>query len=128
MGVANRKDQKMVGSEVASLVVPYSPEHRVLSLNEVLLRDLATLSGGAAPTQAGQAFTQNRRKMRVWVEAWPYLLGLALLLFLPDVAIRRLQLRGWFGRTPTGPRGPSPTATEPSAAPAARFGARMRRR
>jgi hypothetical protein len=66
--------------------------------------------------------------MRVWVEAWPYLLGLALLLFLPDVAIRRLQLRGWFGRTPAGPRGPSPKVTEPSAAPAARFGARMRRR
>jgi Mg-chelatase subunit ChlD len=128
VGVAERKDQKMVGSEVASLVVPYSPEHRALSLNEGLLRDLVTLSGGAAPTQAGQAFTQNRRKMRVWVEAWPYLLGLALLLFLPDVAIRRLQLRGWFGRTPAGPRGPSPTATEPSAAPAARFGARLRRR
>jgi len=128
VGVAERKDQKMVGSEVASLVVPYSPEHRALSLNEGLLRDLVTLSGGTAPTQAGQAFTQNRRKMRVWVEAWPYLLGLALLLFLPDVAIRRLQLRGWFGRTPAGPRGPSPTATGPSAAPAARFGARMRRR
>jgi Mg-chelatase subunit ChlD len=127
VGVANRKDQKMVGSEVASLVVPYSPEHRALSLNEALLRDLTTLSGGAAPTQAGQAFTQNRRKMRVWVEAWPYLLGLALLLFLPDVAIRRLQLRGWFGRTPAGPRGPSPTPPGPSAAPAARFGARMRR-
>jgi len=127
VGVAERKDQKMVGSEVASLVVPYSPEHRALALNEALLRDLTTISGGAAPTQADQAFTQNRRKMRVWIEAWPYLLGLALLLFLPDVAIRRLQLRGWFGRGAPPPGGLAPLGAGPSVAPAARFGARMRR-
>ncbi len=127
VGVAQRKDQKMVGSEVASLVVPYSPEHRALALNEAVLRDVATISGGAAPTQAGQVFTQDRRKMRVWVEAWPYLLGLALLLFLPDVAIRRLQLRGWFGRG-TPPSVGAPTAgAGPSVPPAARIGARMRR-
>jgi Mg-chelatase subunit ChlD len=127
VGVAERKDQKMVGSEVGSLVVPYSPEHRALALNEGLLRDLTTISGGAAPTQAGQAFTQSRRKMRVWVEAWPYLLGLALLLFLPDVAIRRLQLRGWFGRGTPPSAGPASASLGPSVPPAARFGARMRR-
>ncbi|MBI2163689.1 MAG: VWA domain-containing protein [candidate division NC10 bacterium] len=136
VGVAERKDQKMVGSEVASLVVPYSPEHRALSVNEGLLRDLATLTGGAAPSQPGQSFTQNRRKARVWVEAWPYLLGLALLLFLPDVAVRRLQLRGRLWRSLSARSGPRPTGpggaaggAEGDAAEhvAARFGGRGRR-
>ncbi|MEK7221309.1 MAG: VWA domain-containing protein, partial [candidate division NC10 bacterium] len=136
VGVAERKDQKMVGSEVASLVVPYSPEHRALSVNEGLLRDLATLSGGAAPSQPGQSFTQNRRKARGWIEAWPYLLGLALLLFLPDVAIRRLQLRGRLWRSlsarsgprPTGPGGATGGAEGDAAGHvAARFGGRGRR-
>lgn len=136
VGVAERRDQKMVGSEVASLVVPYSPEHRALSVNEPLLRDVATVTGGAAPSQPGQSFTQNRRKARVWVEAWPYLLGLALLLFLPDVAIRRLQLRGrlWrslSGRSGSRPAGPGDTTAGAEGAHAthvaARFGGRGRR-
>ncbi len=136
VGVSERKDQKMIGSEVASLVVPYSPEHRALSVNEPLLRDLVTLSGGAAPAKAQDSFAQNRRKVRVWVEAWPYLLGLALLLFLPDVAIRRLQLRRGWGRVLPGRSGSRSTPMEGAAAGSeggsagrvwARFGSRRRR-
>lgn len=133
VGVAERKEQKMVGSEVASLVIPYSPELRALSVNESLLRDVAALSGGAAPSQPGDVFTQHRRPARVWVEAWPQLLALALFLFLLDVAIRRFWLRGWaLGRTAkrdgkrpgagTGNRGGGPASPM-----AARFGNRERR-
>ena len=128
VGVAQRKDQKMVGSEVASLVVPYSPEHRALSVDEGLLRDLTTLSGGAAPAQPGENFTTHRKKVRVWIEAWPYFLALALLLFLPDVAIRRLRFRGAVGRgVPGGRAGGFPGVTDPVVAVAARFGGRGRR-
>jgi len=128
VGVAERKDQKMVGSEVASLVVPYSPEHRALSVNEGLLRDLTTLTGGAAPAKPGHSFTQNRKKARIWIEAWPYFLALALLLFLPDVAIRRLRFRGALGRGVTGGRPAAPGAAGGSTVPAAaRFGGRGRR-
>jgi hypothetical protein len=135
VGVAERKDQKMVGSEVASLVVPYSPEHRTLSTNDGLLRDLTTLSGGTAPAEPAHNFTQNRKKVRVWVEGWPYLLAMALLLFLPDVALRRLQLRLPLGRGASAragqrPSGPSSAGTGSmgSAVPAAsRFGGRGRR-
>jgi uncharacterized membrane protein len=129
IGVAERKDQKIVGSEVASLVVPYSPEHRALEVNEGLLRDLATLSGGAAPAKPGDNFTQSRERARIWVEAWPYLLALALLLFLPDVAIRRLRLRGGLGRKPrpAGSTGGSSGTIESFAPAAARFGGRGRR-
>jgi len=128
VGVAERKDQKMVGSEVASLVVPYSPEHRALSVNEGLLRDLTILSDGAAPARPGQSFTQHRKKVRVWIEAWPYFLALALLLFLPDVAIRRWRFRGAPGRGVTGRRAGESSGTAGSVVPAvARFGGRGRR-
>jgi len=135
VGVAERKDQKMVGSEVASLVVPYSPEHRALSVNESLLRELTALTRGATPSEAKESFSLNRRKVRVWIEAWPYLLGLALLLFLPDVAVRRLPLRGRLGRglfsrrgrRPAGTEGQGPGATAGPAEPvSARFGSRGR--
>lgn len=128
VGVAERREQKTVGSEVASLVVPYSPEHRALAVNGGLLHDLTIVSGGAAPAQPGQIFTQNRRQVRVWVEAWPYLLALALLLFLPDVAIRRLRRPGVRGRDVPDrrPAGPSGTAGPPAPV-ASRFGGRGRR-
>jgi hypothetical protein len=124
VGVTERKDQKLLGSEVGSLVVPYSPEHRALQPNEGLLRDVAALSAGAAPAEPGQNFTESRRTAQVRVEAWPYLLALALLLFLPDVALRRL----WFGwaraRAAAGGEGPAPP---PSVPVTGRFGTRARR-
>jgi hypothetical protein len=135
VGVSERKDRKLLGSEVASLVVPYSPEHRALTVNEGLLRDLVTVSGGAVPTAPAQVFTQNRRQARVRVEAWPYFLGLALLLFLPDIALRRFWLRG--AGTPRAssemaPRGTGWIRTGAGGAPSApmvgRFGSRGRRR
>ena len=108
---------------VASLVVPYSPEHRALAANEGLLRDLATLTGGALPTTPAQVFKEHRRQARVRVDAWPYLLGLALLLFLPDVALRRFGSRGtasggWLQASAAG------ASTVPMAE---RFGSRRRR-
>jgi hypothetical protein len=136
VGVQERHGRKTVGSEVTSLVAPYSPELRALAVNESLLHDVATLSGGGVPSRAAESFTQNRRKARVWVAAWPYLLGLALLLFLPDVAIRRLRLQGRVGRGPIGwvwprsasPRDGSPSQTAGSSSPSAvLFGARKRR-
>lgn len=133
VGVSERKDQKLLGSEVASLVVPYSPEHRALAANEGVVRDVVAVSGGTLPTAPEQAFTHNRRKAHVRVEAWPYLLGLALLLLLPDIALRRFWMRRAAGGRPsasaqagmgwlrTGPGGVSPQPV------AGRFGRRGRR-
>jgi hypothetical protein len=135
VGVSERKDQKLLGSEVASLVVPYSPEHRALAVNDGLLRDLVTISGGAMPSAPAQVFTQNRRQARVRVDAWPYLLGLALLLFLPDIALRRFWLRR--GGPPRAPREMPPSGAgwfrassggTQNSPMAGRFGSRGRRR
>jgi Ca-activated chloride channel family protein len=135
VGVSERKDQKLLGSEVASLVVPYSPEHRALAVNDGLLRDLVTISGGAVPSAPAQVFTQNRRQARVRVDAWPYLLGLALLLFLPDIALRRFWLRR--AGPPRAPREMPPSGAgwiragsggTQNSPMAGRFGSRGRRR
>jgi hypothetical protein len=105
-----------------------------LAVNEGLIRDVVTLSGGALPTAPEQIFTQNRRQARVRVEAWPYLLGLALLIFLPDIALRRFRFSG-AARPPAGSTTPTRMSwfrTGPDAAsthqPAGRFGSRARRR
>jgi hypothetical protein len=130
VGVSERKDQKLLGSEVASLVVPYSPEHRALAVNEGLLRDLVTISGGALPTTPAQVFSEKRRSARIRVDAWPYLLGLALLLFLPDIALRRFRVRGMPGLRGSGGSGRFRAGTEArSSAPVVeRFGSRGRQR
>jgi len=119
---------------VASLVVPYSPEHRALAVNEGLIRDVVTVTGGALPTAPEQAFTQNRRKAHVRVDAWPYLLGLALLLFLPDIALRRFWARGGRSRHASGGAASASAgwfragSAGPRRAVAGRFGGRGRRR
>lgn len=98
VGVAQRKDGRVVGSELGSLVVPYSPEHRQLQANEGLLQEVAAITGGAVIEDPAQAFTLHRRRGTARAPAWPWLFGAALLLFLPDVAMRRLGLAGWLGR------------------------------
>jgi Ca-activated chloride channel homolog len=124
LGISEKKDQKRLGSEVASLVVPYSPELRALAVNDRLLADLASLSGGGAPTAAEQAFTEHRRPARVRIDAWPYLLTLALLLFFPDIAIRRFLSSGRAGGRLRPAQGPAPAGGRILAA---RFGGRRRR-
>jgi Mg-chelatase subunit ChlD len=119
VGVAQRKDRRVVGSELGSLVVPYSPEHRQLQANEGLLHEVAAITGGAVMENPAQAFSLNRRRGAARAPAWPWLFAAALLLFLPDVALRRLRLAGWLGRAVgrgrtgagpgggTAPRGPT---------------------
>ena len=123
LGISESKDKKRLGSEVASLVVPYSPELKALAVNDRLLADVASLSGGVAPTAPEQTFTEHRRSARVRTDAWPYLLGLALLLFLPDIAIRRFLTGGARAgriRAASAARGGQPMV--------ARFGGRRRGR
>jgi hypothetical protein len=79
-------------------VVPYSPEHRQIQTNDNLLQEVAGITGGTVIQDPAQAFTLHRRRGTARAPAWPWLFGAALLLFLPDVAFRRLRLASWFGR------------------------------
>jgi hypothetical protein len=76
-------------------VVPYAQELRDLGVDETLLRELSELTGGGALEAPKDAFLKARRQSRIAVEIWPWLVGLAAFLLIPDVALRRLGPGGF---------------------------------
>ena len=92
VGMAQRRGERMVGSQLAGLVVPYAQEFRDLGVDERLLRELAELTGGGAVAQPKDVFLQARRRSRLAVELWPWLVGCVAVLLLPEVALRRVGL------------------------------------
>ncbi len=87
-------------SQVLSLVVPYSAEHRTLSVNERLLNDLAQRTGGAMLSDVSDSFRLNRQQGSRRVEAWPWALLLAMVTLVSDLAVRRRRI----GRGNRGPQ------------------------
>jgi uncharacterized membrane protein len=95
VGMAQRKGERVIGSQLAGLVVPYAQELRDLEVDEPLLRELAELTGGGPLEAPRDAFLKGRRQSRIAVEIWPWLVGLAAFLLIPDVALRRLGPGGF---------------------------------
>ncbi len=104
IGMAQRKGDRVVGSQLAGLVVPYAQELRDLGVDETLLRELAELTNGGPLAVPRDAFLKGRRQSRIAVEIWPWLVGLAAVLMVGDVALRRLgpgalvRFGGWLRR------------------------------
>ncbi|OLD68483.1 MAG: hypothetical protein AUF63_02870 [Candidatus Rokubacteria bacterium 13_1_20CM_70_15] len=96
VGMAQRRADRVIGSQLAGLVVPYAQELRDLGVDEALLRELAELTGGSALASPRDAFLTGRRRSRITVEVWPWLVGLVAVLLIPDIALRRLG-PGAFG-------------------------------
>lgn len=92
LGMAQRMGQKELGSQVASLVVPYAQELRELGMDELALKEYAELTGGSALSEPADAFLKGRRSFKIDQEIWPWLVGLAALLLLVDIALRRFGL------------------------------------
>ena len=80
-------------SQTAGLVVPYSPEYRTLGPNLPLLTRLTEATGGKIQPDPSRIF----RDAPSWVvgvsDLAPILLLLTALLFVADIAVRRLSLR-----------------------------------
>jgi hypothetical protein len=83
--------QALVGRP-AGFVVPYSPEYRTLRPNPDLLTQLAQATNGRILTEASLTFDHSLPAQGSPREIWPLLVGLASLLFLFDIALRRLRL------------------------------------
>jgi len=90
VGMAQRRADQMVGSQLAGLVVPYGQEFRDLGVDETFLRELSELTGGGMLSDPKDAFLQNRHKSRLSVDIWPWLVGMVAVLLIPEVALRRI--------------------------------------
>ncbi|PYM07364.1 MAG: hypothetical protein DMD82_05730 [Candidatus Rokuibacteriota bacterium] len=90
VGMSERRGGRMVGSRLAGLVVPYSPELRDLGVDETLLRQVSELTGGGALSEPRDAFLRARRQSRIAVDLWPWVVGFVALMLLPEIALRRI--------------------------------------
>jgi uncharacterized membrane protein len=86
---------QVVGSQVVGASVNYSPEFNATEPNFNLLRRIAESGGGRVldPTvPAANPFLHDRRKTFQPLDLWEFLLRLAVVLFVCDVGVRRVQL------------------------------------
>ncbi len=90
VGMAQRRADQMVGSQLAGLVVPYGQEFRDLGVDESFLRELTELTGGGLLAEPKDAFLQNRHRSRLSVDIWPWLVGMVAVLLIPEIALRRI--------------------------------------
>jgi uncharacterized membrane protein len=73
------------------LAVGYCDELRFRPTNTELLRSIARQSGGHYAPEPAAVFASSDRTVPRTVHFWPYLLAAAMLLFVANVALRRLS-------------------------------------
>lgn len=81
------------------LTISYKPEYRRLGSDTNFLSEIARVTGGQYNPETEDLFAIDKdESVPVRHALWPSLLIAALLLFILDVALRRLDLagRGWF--------------------------------
>ncbi len=80
------------------LVVGYSDELRLRTTNEDLLKSIAMSTGGTFEPDAASVFEAMASETAATATPlWPRLLIIAMILFVADVALRRLDMSNIFG-------------------------------
>ncbi|HEV8635629.1 MAG TPA: VWA domain-containing protein [Chloroflexota bacterium] len=82
----------LVAQQSTGFVTGQSAEYRQLRPNRQLLQDLARATGGRELKSPADAFVHNLQAPGAGRELWPVLAALATVLFLLDVAVRRLRV------------------------------------
>lgn len=82
--------------QTRGIVVGYADELRLGPPAEDLMRRVAKVSGGAYNPTAEELFARSDRTAENILPLWPLLLSLALLLFVADVALRRIDFSLWL--------------------------------
>jgi Ca-activated chloride channel family protein len=98
--IAVKQQGQVVYRQSRGLTVGYSDELRIKPTNTELLEEIAAVSGGRCDPPAEQLFDPDGRTATNPTPLWPWLLTVALVLFLADVALRRIDfsLPLWSGR------------------------------
>ena len=101
-GAYHTEFSQKVGGQVVyqqsrGLAVGYPEELRLRPTNTDLLKSVARVSGGIFDPPAESVFTPNDKVALRATPLWPYLLAAAALVFVLDVALRRIDftLIGW---------------------------------
>ncbi|MGI6086125.1 MAG: glutamine amidotransferase [Acetivibrionales bacterium] len=94
------KNGKIVNTLDTGLAVTYSPEYDIRqSGSREILERIVNQAGGEILDTPNQVFEDDLEPVWTQTEIWPGLLILALILFIFDIVIRRLNLRMWKGRS-----------------------------
>src|SRR5438309_714282 len=106
LNVLEVKDGKVQGSQAAGASVNYSPEFSATEPNLNLLKRLADTTGGKSLdplSMKDNPFLHDRQRTFQPRDIWEWLLKLAVILFVLDVGIRRIQLdhEEWVKATAT---------------------------
>jgi uncharacterized membrane protein len=80
------------------LVINYDEELRIRPTNEPWLESIARASGGTFRPDPEAVFAPDERSASRPVPLWPYLLMIAAVIFLTDVALRRIDFDLLLGR------------------------------
>ncbi|HTG45481.1 MAG TPA: glutamine amidotransferase, partial [Verrucomicrobiae bacterium] len=95
INLLEKKDGKLLGSQVLGASVNYSPEFIASEPNLNLLRRISEIGGGRMldlKIPAMNPFEFNRQKTFQPHDLWEWLLRFAILLFPIDVGLRRIQI------------------------------------
>jgi len=94
--ITQRRDGTVVNRQSIGTVKSYSPEFYLYEEADVpFLRVLAAAGGGSFNPDAGAIFSPPDRAVKVYRAVWPGLLVSALVLFLLDLLLRRVDLQNF---------------------------------
>jgi hypothetical protein len=97
--MSQKQQGQVLSQQSRGLVVGYEDEYRLLPTNEDLLRSIARVSGGTYRPEPDAVFADLGRTAARATPLWPYLVMAAALIFLADVALRRIDFVLLVGRT-----------------------------
>lgn len=89
--MSQKQQGQTLSQQTRGLVVGYDDEFRLRPTNEELLQAIARVSGGTYNPEPEAVFADLGRTASRATPLWPYLVAAAALLFLADVALRRLD-------------------------------------
>jgi hypothetical protein len=84
--------------QTRGLVVGYPEELRLRPTNETLLRKIAEVTAGRYDPRPAALFEPDGRSVPRAEPLWPYLLAAAAVIFVADVALRRIDFSLWRRR------------------------------